>query len=877
MSLKEYKSKRDFRKTSEPKGKKQSSKSSKPIFVVQKHAARRLHYDFRLELDGVLKSWAVPKGPNLDPSVKALAVHVEDHPMDYADFEGVIPEDQYGGGTVMVWDEGTWKTDEDPLEQYEQGKLSFTLEGSKLKGAWTLVEMHGKRGEGGKNWLLIKQKDKSARENSKQLERKTKSAVTGRTMDEIADQADRVWSSESGSNGKAKTKIPTKKKSKPKKKKPPTARQLSKLPGAKKASLPKKFKPQLAKLVSEIPSGDRWLHELKFDGYRILAFVEGEEVRLITRNGNDWSERFPTIVQAISELPIDRAVFDGEVVSLDKNGRSDFQELQNLMKRKRDDRLVYYLFDAPHVEGYDLTGTSLEKRKEVLAEVVLSTYSKNDGLVRYSDHIVGQGKDVLAHACRHAMEGVISKLAESKYRQARSSSWLKTKCLKRQEFVIVGFTKPSGSRIGFGALLLGYYEKDKLQYAGRVGTGFSNDTLRQLHGELKGLERKTPPVENPPTGAEARGVTWVTPQLVGEVEFTEWTDDGMLRHPAFQGLREDKPPEQITREKATPTNRLEKEAEKNDANSSKSKRKKTSASSTRKAKQQSSSGSDTVAGVKITHPDRVVYPEQGLTKLELAQYYESIADWILPYLVNRPLTLVRCPQGRGSKCFYQKHLTESLPDVLRGVSIKEKNKKAQYVALDDLAGLISLVQMGVLEIHPWGSTADNLEHPDQLIFDLDPDEGISWDKMVEAARAVRDLLDEAGLESFVRTSGGKGLHVVVPLAAKDSWDDAKSFAKRVADQIVKHDPDHYIATASKAKRKGKIFIDYLRNSRGATAVASYSTRAREGAPVAVPVRWDELSKLDSAAHYTVANLNRRLGVMKKDPWSDFHKKRQRLP
>jgi bifunctional non-homologous end joining protein LigD len=562
MSLKEYKRKRNFRRSPEPSG--GGGKNGPGLqFVVQKHAARRLHYDFRLELDDVLKSWAVPKGPSLDPAVKALAVEVEDHPLDYADFEGVIPQGEYGGGTVMVWDHGQWQPEGDAAKGLQQGKLTFQLFGEKLHGGWSLVRMNRREGDDKNNWLLIKQRDKHARPNAKTdiLSRKPRSVLTGRNMEEIAADADRVWSS----NGKAAAKnsrkrarsstktTPASNRSSVSRKRggnnpPLSAKDLAKLTSARRAKQPNEFKPQLATLVSRVPSGDDWLHELKFDGYRSLVFIENGKVRLVSRNGNDWTARFQAVADALQLLPVTNAILDGEVVALDDGGLSNFQRLQNQMKRGDDASLVEYLFDMPYCEGYDLTQTPLVERKEALARLVLSANPKNDGTIRYSDHIRGHGDDVLHHACRQAMEGVICKRADGTYQQSRSASWLKVKCLHEQEFVVGGYTKPQGARVGFGALLLGYYDRGKLVYAGRVGTGFTTQSLRELTAELNQRRIDAPPFANPPTGSERRGVTWVKPELVAEVEFTEWTSDGRLRHPSFVCFGEAKTPPHRVRE-----------------------------------------------------------------------------------------------------------------------------------------------------------------------------------------------------------------------------------------------------------------------------------------------------------------------------------------
>jgi bifunctional non-homologous end joining protein LigD len=893
MSLAEYKRKRNFRKTPEPAGKPRKSRGAL-TFVVQKHDASRLHYDFRLELDGALKSWAVPKGPSLDPAVKSLAVQVEDHPLEYASFEGIIPAGEYGGGTVMVWDQGTWEPEtDDPLADWEAGKLKFTLRGEKLKGSWALVRMGGRAGDGGKNWLLIKHDDRSAKpiDEFDVRERKPKSVVSGRTLEQIAEAADRQWNGV-GKSQKASTKEqPSRAKSLEKRGKPGSSSkastaasrgktgkspergsrvataQIAKLPGAKKRALPREFKAQLATLSAEAPSGSNWLHELKFDGYRILARVAAGKVELITRNGNDWTHRFRTIAAAVADLPLASGLLDGEVVALNEAGVSDFQQLQNQLRRGDDAALAYYVFDLPFAEGFDLTRATLEERKALLKSIVGTSQTP---IIRFSDHIAGSGDEVLQEACRGGLEGIVCKRADGNYVSGRSPGWLKVKCTKRQEFVIGGFTKPEGSRSGFGALLLGYYDGDKFVYAGRVGTGFTAASLRDVHKELLARKRKTPPFASPPTGASARGVTWVSPELVAEVEFTEWTDEGLLRHPSFQGLREDKPPKSIVREEPTVAASSDKRAR----NASESKK---SSSNRRTTPSRSNSDdSSVVAGVTISSPDRVVFPDAGITKLQLAQYYESVADWILPHVAGRPLTLVRCPAGQTGKCFYQKHLTDSMPDAVHGVKIKEKDETEEYVVIDDLTGLISLVQLGVLEFHPWPAKEDNVERPDRLVFDLDPDEKMGWTEVQQGARDVRDCLDALGLKSFLRTSGGKGLHVVAPVDRRTNWDEFKEFAQGVADLMVRAAPDRYIANMSKAKRRGKIFVDYLRNQRGATAVASYSTRARAGAPVAMPIAWEELGKLPGAAEFTVENALQRLRRQRRDPWAEFFNVRQSI-
>ena len=881
MTLTDYKRKRNFRRTPEPQAERAKSAGCHQ-FVVQKHAASRLHYDFRLEHDGTLKSWAVPKGPSLDPTVKALAVQVEDHPLAYANFEGTIPPGEYGGGTVMVWDQGTWEPDGDADKALKQGNLKFQLHGEKLQGGWVLVRMSGQAGDNGKNWLLIKHRDDAARPQAKfdVLKKKPLSVLSGREMEEIAAAVDRVWS---GNGKSSQTKKSGSRKSIAAKKVIPKnpvamrrgmggsgvrATDVAKLTGARRAKQPATWKPQLATLATEVPSGEQWLHELKFDGYRMLAFVAYGKVRLVTRNGNDWTDRFPSIAKAMRYFPINRAILDGEIVSLNQEGRSDFQQLQNLIKHRADQSLVYYLFDAPHLQGYDLTQAPLFERKKVLSQLVAKLGQKNGGALRYSDHIQGHGESVLQQACQGGMEGIVCKRADSTYQQLRSPDWRKLKCTRRQEFVIGGYTKPSGSRVGFGALLLGYYKDGELIYSGRVGTGFNDQSLRELSAALRKRKATLPPFNNPPTGSEVRGVTWVKPDLVGVVEFTEWTDDGLLRHPSFQGLREDKPAKQIVREIPQQLSTKGQSA-KESLSRSRTKRivSKTNADSNDEA---------IVAGIRITHPNREVFPEAKITKLDLAKFYDEIAEWVLPHVIDRPLTLVRCPSGRTGQCFYQKHLTDALPDSVRGVMIQEKSEREEYVVIDDLPGLVSLVQLSVLEFHPWPARADQVERPDQLVFDLDPGEGVEWKAVVIGAKHVHDLLAELGLQSFLRTSGGKGLHIVVPLQRRNSWEELKNFAKSLAGTMVRDAPDRYIATMSKAKRRGKLFVDYLRNQRGATAIASYSTRARAGAPIATPLAWGELSVRMKPDKYTVKNLWKRLTTLPSDPWADFFTIRQTI-
>jgi bifunctional non-homologous end joining protein LigD len=888
MALEEYNRKRDFRKTPEPSGRVARARkaAAAPLsFVVQKHAARRLHYDFRLELYGVLKSWAVPKGPSLDPGEKRLAVHVEDHPMDYGGFEGVIPEGQYGGGTVLLWDRGSWTPEgPDPAEAYRKGALKFRLDGNKLHGHWALVRMGGKAAnERHENWLLIKERDADAVPDSGNalVADNPLSVATGRSMEAIASDRDRVWDSRKGEiAGDAQAKA------KPAKR--PTA---TRPPGARKAAMPETVTPQLATLAEKAPNGDEWLHEIKYDGYRLLARIEGGKVRLITRNGLDWTAKFPALARALAELPLDRGLVDGEVVALAADGSTSFAELQDALSRRDTAGLVFYAFDLLYRDGYDLTGAALEDRKGALAGVVPPG---STDMVRYSDHQQGRGPDVLRYICQYGLEGIVSKRRDRPFRPGRSVDWLKVKCRNEDEFVVIGFTEPSGQRHGFGALLLGYYDpQGELRYAGRVGTGFSYTQLADMHRQLGKLERRDAPAVLP-KGVPLKGVHWVEPRLVGQVQFANWTSDGILRHAAFQGLREDKEPKEVTHDpadlgknphppaaKATdPRSAAVRERAKKPLSRTAAEGGRGGSPGTGEgsatASQPARDGSITFEGVRLTHPDRVFYPDQGITKLALAQYYAAIEDWALPHLANRPLSLVRCPDGQGGECFYQKHISSGVPDVVGRVAIRDRSGSETYLVIENLAGLVAMAQLGILEIHPWGSTVDKLETPDIITFDFDPDVGLPWQRVTDAAVEMREALLGIGLKSFAKTTGGKGLHVVVPVAPKLAWDAAKEFAKWVAERFVKAYPDRFTANMAKSARSGRIFIDYLRNGRGATAIGAYSTRARPGAPVATPLSWDEVEKGAKPDRFTVVTLPDRLKKLKSDPWAEMRTLRQSI-
>jgi bifunctional non-homologous end joining protein LigD len=831
--LAEYDRKRDFTATPEPRAaartKASPKKSRDSIFVVQKHAASRLHYDFRLELDGVLKSWAVPKGPSLDPKERRLAMHVEDHPREYASFKGVIPPGEYGAGKVEIWDRGTWAPVGDPHAGYRKGNLKFTLRGRRLRGNWVLVRMRDKEGRG-EPWLLIKERDDAAEPGHAIPEN---GAASGGRRKRIGRTRGTAAASAGTSGTRAQGGAP-----------------------ARSGALPRFAPPQLATLVDQAPEGDEWLHEIKFDGYRILGRLDQGRVRLLSRNDKDWTSRFSTIAAAVARLPARSALLDGEVAVLRPDGTTSFQALQQrLGGDEAAGDLVYMVFDLLHLDGRDLRGAPLEERKAAL-ESLLARAKPAGGPVRYSAHVVGGGGAFLRRACGLGLEGAVSKRRAAPYTSGRSLAWLKAKCLKRQEVVIGGYTEPEGARVGLGALLVGVQDGAKLHYAGKVGTGFSDADLHALTSRLERLRRRDSPFAATPRFPR---VHWVEPELVGEVAFTEWTSEGRMRHPSFQGLREDKPARAVVRERAAaPLPRA------------------TARAADGPPRAAAVAAPDILAGVKLTHPDRVLYPEIGLTKRDLARYYESVAEWMLPHLADRPTTLLRCPDGVGAKCFFQRHARPGSSHAIRRVRITMEADRGEFLIADSRPALIELVQMGVLEIHTWNAVARKLERPDRAVFDLDPGPGVRWPQMLDAARLIRRTLQSVKLESFVKTTGGKGLHVVVPLAPA-SWDKVSGFTRTVATEIARSEPDRFTATMAKVARTGRIFIDYLRNTRGATSVSAFSTRATAEAPVSVPLGWDELAPDLPSDHYTVKTVPKRLGALRADPWARYWTLKQTLP
>ncbi|MFL1417245.1 DNA ligase D [Pseudomonas fildesensis] len=793
--LSEYNRKRDFEITTQPSGAAPGSKrkASALSFVIQKHDARNLHYDFRLELDGVLKSWAVPKGPSLDPSQKRLAVHVEDHPLGYGNFEGSIPAGQYGAGDVIVWDRGVWQPHDDPHKAYAAGKLKFSLIGEKLSGDWALVRTRLKGSGDKEQWLLIKEKDPQARPAA--------------DYDIIEAEPNSVISD--ASVGKPK-------------------------PRAKKtAALPEQLTPQLATLVDRAPEGD-WNYEIKFDGYRMLARIRDGEVRLFTRNGHDWTDRLPRQAKALHALKLQDSWLDGEMVSLNGDGLPDFQALQNAFDTGRSLGIVYYLFDAPFLNGRDQREDTVEDRRASLKAALAGSKSK---LLRFSEAFAANQRDIFESACNLALEGVIGKRAGSPYVSSRSADWIKLKCRLRQEFVIVGYTRPQGSRSGFGALLLAVNDDTGWAYAGRVGTGFDQAALKNIYAKLTPLERKTSPLEKPMTSAQARGVHWVEPTLVGEVQFAEWTREGVVRQAAFVGLRTDKPATQIIHEQPR----------------------------TAKSVKPKTVGS----GVNISHPDRIIDKHSGTQKQQLAQFYDDISEWILPFLHHRPVSLLRAPEGIDGEQFFQKHSERLAIPHIKQLDQRLDPGHARLMEIHTTGALLGAVQMGTVEFHTWGATSDKIETPDLFVLDLDPDPALPWKAMLEAAQLTLSVLDELGLQAFVKTSGGKGLHLVVPLARRDDWDTVKAFAKAIAQFMAQQLPERFTATSGPKNRVGKIFIDYLRNARGASTVAAYSVRARPGLPVSVPVSREELKGLRGAQQWTVATLQQRLQGLKADPWAGY--------
>ncbi|QAY75164.1 DNA ligase D [Sphingosinicella sp. BN140058] len=864
--LETYNQKRDFAKTAEPKGTfDKLSWGEGHGFMVQKHDATRLHYDFRLELDGVLKSWAVPNGPSLDPADKRLAVRTEDHPLSYATFEGIIPKGEYGGGTVMLWDRGIWipHPGKDPRKTLEEGHLHFTLDGERMQGEWIMIRMKGRPRDRGENWILKKVTDEHAGGSMALTERFLTSIKTGRTMQEIAAEAKakelkswlkglepkknppRALLGKGGVGGSAgrgpaesRNRLQSSRQSKTgggangagappqgaegatsAQSAPPPRRSAARSPSPSKARggggqgalpLPAFREPRKATLADHVPSGSGWIHEMKYDGYRCLLAIAGGKAKVYTRSGLDWSDKFPEIVDAAASLEVGSALLDGEIVSLDDKGSSSFSALQQAIG-EGGRGLTLFLFDALEIDGEDVSRLPNIERKGRLATLV---GEGKPPILLYAEHIVGHGEELFRAMCDAGQEGIISKRADASYRSARTKTWLKIKCIQRQEFVIIGWTPSEAKARGFRSLLLAVNEDGALRYVGKVGTGFSMALIQELLARLKRIEVKTAPTAVP--RAEALGAHWVKSELVCEIAFAEFTSEGVIRHGSFLGLRGDKKAGEVVRELPQPI---------------------------------AEPSSD---DIKITNPERVIFPDAGVTKQELVDYYRAIGPVMMAWAAQRPLSLVRCPQGRDKKCFFQKHNTGSFGRHVHQIEIEEKKGQTEdYVYVDDTAGLIACVQMGTIEFHGWGSPVADIEKPDRLIFDIDPDEGLDFAETKRAARDLHRYLADMGLQSFPLLTGGKGVHVVVPLTPDAEWPEVKDFAQRFCIALATAEPERFTANLAKAKRKGRMFLDYLRNQRGATAIMPYSARAREGAPVSAPISWDELDDMQSGARFSV--------------------------
>ncbi|MBA3771129.1 MAG: DNA ligase D [Ramlibacter sp.] len=836
-SLKTYREKRNFDVTPEPAAGGIPNEEER-AFVIQKHWATRLHYDFRLELEGTMKSWAVPKGPSFDTADKRMAMHVEDHPILYNTFEGTIPPGNYGAGKVIIWDKGVWIPLEDPHKGYRDGKLKFELRGHKMKGRWTLVRMKG-RGDGRQDpWLLIKEKDGHVRPGAE-------FSVVDEMPDSVKALADRPEAKPAAAALIASTEEP------PASSGPPA--------GARKAGLPDQLQPQLATLVDEPPRDpENWLYEIKFDGYRMLTRSQDGRVRLITRNSNDWTDKLPQLAQALESMELPDGWYDGEIIMPGDRIAADFQALQGAFDSASTGDIVYYLFDVPFCAGHDLRAVPLTERRAVLQRIV---ERRPHDKVRFSAVFDARPEDIIASACRLGLEGVIAKRQDSAYVLRRSSDWVKLKCGQRQEFVIGGYTDPKGSRTGIGSLLLGVHDGEgKLRYAGNVGTGFNEQTLRELRDKLNALASKTCPFA--PDAELARNAHWVQPELICEVAFGEWTRSHRIRHSVFHGLRTDKPAKAITREEpqhAPPVDKPQKMA--------------------KPAKAGNAARPEAAAlpsSLRVSNPDRVIDAESGTTKIGLVRYYALVAPLMMEHLKGRPVALVRAPAGIGGELFFQKHSERyKMPGIEQlDPSIDPDHPRLLEVATAD--GLLSAAQMNVIEFHTWNGVKTAIDKPDRMTFDLDPGEGVGWPQVQEAAQLVRAFLAELGLPAFLKTSGGKGLHVVVPLKKQFDWDTVKDFSQAIVQHLSRTLPQRFVAKSGGGNRIGKIFIDYLRNGFGATTVCAWSARSRPGLGISVPVRWDELEGLKGGSHWAVATVHTRLD-QGNEPWDDYEANRSALP
>jgi bifunctional non-homologous end joining protein LigD len=840
-ALKTYREKRNFEATPEPSAGGTPNEEER-TFVIQKHWATRLHYDFRLELEGTMKSWAVPKGPSYDPADKRMAMHVEDHPISYNTFEGTIPAGNYGAGKVIIWDKGVWIPLEDPHKGYRDGKLKFELHGHKMHGRWTLVRMKG-RGEGKQDpWLLIKERDEFVRPASEYS-----------VVDEMPDSVKRLTDRPARKTAKAAAAATKPSAQAPGDVSGPPA-------GARKAALPEHLQPQLATLVDSPPKdADNWIYEIKFDGYRMLTRAEAGHIKLVTRNGNDWTHKLPHLAKALKAMDLPDGWYDGEIIMPGERVPADFQALQGAFDTSRTGDIVYYLFDVPYCAGYDLREVPLEERRAVLQRVV---ERKPHEKVRFSAVFEARAEDVIASACQLGLEGVIAKRRNSAYVLRRSSDWVKLKCGQRQEFVIGGYTDPKGSRTGIGSLLLGVHDaKGALQYAGNVGTGFNEVTLRDLKKRLEAVAASANPFA--PNPAIPRGAHWVKPELVCEVAFGEWTRDHRIRHSVFHGLRDDKKAKAIVREEPRHSAPVDKPAKAAKA---------AKAAKPAKATESAAPEVELPASLRVSNPDRVIDAQSGLTKIELVRYYAMVAPLMMPHLKGRPVALVRAPRGIAGELFFQKHAERY---KMAGIEQLDPSFFPGHPSMLEVAkpdGLLSAAQMNVVEFHTWNGVKSAIDKPDRMTFDLDPGEGVGWPEVQEAAQLVHAFLQELALPAFLKTSGGKGLHLVVPLKKQLDWDTVKDFSQAVVQHLARTIPQRFVAKSGGSNRIGKIFIDYLRNGYGATTVCAWSARARPGLGISVPVRWDELAGLESGAQWTVRTAPGRLDVGN-EPWADYESSR----
>jgi bifunctional non-homologous end joining protein LigD len=813
-ALKSYKAKRNFSITSEPAEGGEAGTNAL-TFVIQKHWASRLHYDFRLELDGTMKSWAVPKGPSYDTRDKRMATHVEDHPIAYSSFEGTIPEKQYGAGKVIIWDTGTWAPLDDPHQGYESGNLKFELHGHKMHGKWVLVRMKG-RGEKQEPWLLIKEKDEFARPASE-------FSVIDEMPDSVKDLKPPKAAAEKPApkGGGRGAKLP---------------------PEAVAAELPDTLAPQLATLVDKPPSTpEDWEFEIKFDGYRMLARVEGKSIKLFTRNGNDWTSKLGALHKALLKMKLPDGWYDGEIVVHDESGRPDFGMLQLAFDGSDTVEIVYFLFDVPYLNGNDMRGVPLVARRAALKAVLDKAPSD---VVRFSEEFGTDPHDLMEAACKLGLEGVIGKRRDSRYVRRRSKDWIKLKCGQRQEFVIGGYTDPQGSRTGIGALLLGTYDKDGvLQYAGNVGTGFNEASLRDLKEKLAKLDTDESPF--PPKAVAGRKHHWVKPKLIAEVSFAEWTGSGSVRHAVFQGLRDDKPPKGIGREIAKHVEEV-----------------------VDKHTEPAAPEGKLPAGLKVTNPGRVIDQQSGATKLDLVRYYALVGTLMMEHLKGRPLALVRAPAGVGGELFFQKHAdVGKLPGVKQMDTALDPGDPSM-LEIASVTGILSAAQWNVVEFHTQNAVGSAYETPNRMVFDLDPGEGVEWKQMQEAAQLMHAFLEELGLPSFLKTSGGKGLHVVVPVKPAYDWDTVKDFSEVIVRHMAETLPERFAFKSGPRNRVGKIFIDYLRNGRGATTASAWSARVRPGLGISVPLEWDELGAVRAGDQWNVRNAHTRLDKGN-EPWSTY--------